>query len=123
MSEITFTQYSHEELKALILEAVKTAITTLSASEATALGAGGSVRKYLFVDEAANYLGINKRTLSGMTTKGDMPHRKLGNKNIYLIKDLDDYILKQTPEVGIAEKAAEYIREMKRQRALKMRKK
>ena len=41
--------------------------------------------------DAAQYLGINRKTLQKLTDLGELPARTFGRRRAYLIEDLDDY--------------------------------
>ena len=48
--------------------------------------------KYLNQIEAARHLGFSKSTISLMTSRGDLPHYRVGRAVRYTVEDLDNFM-------------------------------
>jgi excisionase family DNA binding protein len=54
--------------------------------------------------EAAKYLRLSQSYLSRMTTTGDIPHKKVGSKPLYVQEILDSWLVgKQQEDDGVRE--------------------
>jgi len=52
-------------------------------------------KPYLSVKETSQLLGISRRTLYRMLSRGDLKHTKIGRRTIIIRTELDNYIMKQ----------------------------
>lgn len=77
---------THDELVALIGEAVRAAISEQNFHQS-------SSPVPLSVDQAALYLGLPKSTLYQLTSKREIPFRKVGRRLTFLKNELDTWLV------------------------------
>ena len=52
----------------------------------------GEARVVLTVPEAARFLRIGKRTLQALTTRGEIPFKRIGRRVVYPVRLLNEYL-------------------------------
>ncbi len=86
MQKIIIT--SPEELKELIQTTVQNELGKQKNNQPS-----NQEKKYLNVSEAAEYVGVAKQTLYAFSAKGDIPSIKRAKHLLFLVEDLDNWLM------------------------------